>query len=367
MEGCIQDVRIGNQQTTLSRPTVRENVLDGCESNMECQSECPANADCIPQWGDSHCKCKEGYVGPLCVPVCNLSPCNNNGSCVENSADYKGYVCSCDSTEISGEYCEDKMSQPCPASWWGYPVCGPCKCDIEAGYNPDCDKANGQCRCRENHYQTKGSSKCIPCDCYLTGSYSAQCDHETGQCRCRDGVIGKKCDACPNPYAEITLRGCEVIYDGCPRSSASGVWWPRTGFDMDAIENCPKGSYGKASRSCDNELGGWQLPDMFNCTSERFVDLRNQLSLISKGELLLNTFVAIKLASDLYKATNLTQELYGADVLVANDLILELLQYEEKMHGLNLTHSQDKDYIHVSNVTLFLQVKFIYVTLLKLG
>lgn len=113
---------------------------------------------------------------------------------------------------LIGDYCENKVSQPCPASWWGYPVCGPCNCDVEAGYNPDCDKVTGQCFCRENHYQPPGTIKCIPCDCYLTGSYSAQCDHKTGQCRCREGVIGQKCDSCPNPYAEITLKGCEGFY-----------------------------------------------------------------------------------------------------------------------------------------------------------
>lgn len=85
-----------------------------------------------------------------------------------------------------------------------------------------------------------------------------------------------------------------------------------------------------------------------------------QLSLIETGELHLNTFVAIKLASDLYKATILTPNLYGADVLVTYDLIQELLRYETKVHGLNLTHSQDKDYINVSNDELFqlVNIKF---------
>lgn len=64
---------------------------------------------------------------------------------------------------------------------------------------------------------------------------------------------------------------------------------------------------------------------------------------------MLNTFVAIKLSADLYKATNQTPNLYGADVLVSYDLLTELLKYETKVHGLNLTHSQDKDYIYVSN------------------
>ncbi|KAK4875010.1 hypothetical protein RN001_011432 [Aquatica leii] len=346
LEGCIQDVRIGNHQTSLTRPTVRDNVLDGCAPLMDCQSDCPSTAECVIEWGDSFCECKKGHVGPLCLPVCQLNPCENSATCIDNISKSNSYECKCNSTEYSGDYCEDRVSQPCPASWWGYPVCGPCNCDTEAGYNPDCDKKSGLCYCRENHYQPPGTVKCLPCDCYLTGSYSAQCDHETGQCRCREGVIGQKCDSCPNPYAEITLRGCEVIYDGCPRSSSEGIWWPRTNFDGEVLENCPKGSVGKASRKCDNLLGGWQKPDMFNCTSDKFVELRNQLSLIEKGELLLNSFVAIKLASDLQKATNLTQVLYGADVLITYDLIGELLRHEFDMHGLNLTHSQDKDYVH---------------------
>lgn len=176
-----------------------------------------------------------------------------------------------------------------------------------------------------------------------------------------------------------------VVYDGCPRSSSESIWWPRTNFGLTAIESCPKGAHGKASRSCDNLLGGWQPPDMFNCTSDRFVDLRTQvshtknslyfnkiqklqilsliimkvfvlkqflvlqLSLIESGELQLNTFVAIKLASDLRKATNLTLNLYGADVLITYDLITALLKYEATLFGLNLTHSQDKDYISVSS------------------
>lgn len=53
-----------------------------------------------------------------------------------------------------------------------------------------------------------------------------------------------RCDSCPNPYAEVTLRGCEVVYDGCPKSYAGGLWWPRTKFGQVAIEHCPLGSQG---------------------------------------------------------------------------------------------------------------------------
>ncbi|XP_017787025.1 PREDICTED: protocadherin-like wing polarity protein stan isoform X1 [Nicrophorus vespilloides] len=348
-DGCIQDVRIGNNQQMLNTPTARKNVLDGCESNVKCTTECPANANCVVEWGSSRCECHEGHVGPLCVPICSKSPCENSGLCVEELST-KGYKCDCNSTIYSGEYCENRQAQPCPSSWWGFPFCGPCHCDVESGYHPDCNKKTGQCRCRENHYQPPGTTQCLPCDCYLTGSYSAICDQQSGQCRCKDGVIGKKCDSCPNPYAEITLQGCEVVYDGCPRSASDGIWWPRTSFGAEATETCPKGTLGKASRSCDNQLGGWQSPDLFNCTSEKFVELRVKLSAIEKETDRINTFDAINLASDLHKATNHTSNLYGADVLITNDLIMELLKHESQVHGLNLTHSQDKDYI--SNLVL---------------
>lgn len=54
------------------------------------------------------------------------------------------------------------------------------------------------------------------------------------------------------------------------------------------------------------------------------------------------------MAADLHHATNLTQDMYGADVLITQQLLRELLKHEAKEAGLNLTHSQDKDYINVS-------------------
>jgi len=59
------------------------------------------------------------------------------------------------------------------------------------------------------------------------------------------------------------------------------------------------------------------------------------------------TFVAVKVASDLRRATNLTSMLHGADLLISQELLRELMRYESGEKGLNLTHSQDKDYIQV--------------------
>lgn len=62
---------------------------------------------------------------------------------------------------------------------------------------------------QEFHYHPRGSDTCLPCDCYPVGSFSRSCDAETGQCQCRPGVIGRQCNACDNPFAEVTNSGCE--------------------------------------------------------------------------------------------------------------------------------------------------------------
>ena len=67
----------------------------------------------------------------------------------------------------------------------------------------------------------------------------------------------------------------------------------------------------------------------------------------------MNTFVGVRLAADLASACDNTPLLYGADVLVAEGILLELLQYEMRQAGLNLTHSQDKDYVRVSGSSYF--------------
>lgn len=202
-DGCLQDVRIGTNQSILQRPTIQENISVGCPSELGCNLDCPEASICITKWQSSECICAIGRAGQNCERVCNLDPCNGNGKCIDDANTRRGYRCKCNSSEYSGDYCEVKADQPCPATWWGSPVCGPCHCDESKGYDPACNKTTGECYCKENHYQPPGRKECIPCQCYATGSFGPRCDSETGQCRCRTGVIGRSCTACPNPYAEV--------------------------------------------------------------------------------------------------------------------------------------------------------------------
>lgn len=36
-----------------------------------------------------------------------------------------------------------------------------------------------------------------------------------------------------------------VLYDACPKSLRSGVWWPQTKFGMLASVPCPRGALGE--------------------------------------------------------------------------------------------------------------------------
>lgn len=143
---------------------------------------------------------------------------------------------------------------------------------------------------QDNHYRLPGGDTCHPCECYPTGSLSRRCDPNTGQCPCKAGVIGRHCDRCDNPFAEVTASGCEggglstcvtlchpappcvphfdallcpaVNYDSCPRAIEAGIWWPRTRFGLPAAAPCPKGSVGTWGHGWEMSLGtlsewGW--------------------------------------------------------------------------------------------------------------
>lgn len=67
---------------------------------------------------------------------------------------------------------------------------------------------------QENYYRPPDQDACLPCDCFPHGSHSRACDMDTGQCVCKSGVIGRQCNRCDNPFAEVTTLGCEGL--SCP-------------------------------------------------------------------------------------------------------------------------------------------------------
>uniref|UniRef100_A0A674MZK1 Cadherin EGF LAG seven-pass G-type receptor 3 n=1 Tax=Takifugu rubripes TaxID=31033 RepID=A0A674MZK1_TAKRU len=278
-----------------------------------------------------------GYYGKGCTDACHLNPCENEAQCHRKPTSSHGYNCDCGDNHY-GQYCQHRIDHQCPRGWWGSPTCGPCDCDTDKGFDPNCNKTNGHCHCKEFHYHPRGSDTCLPCDCYPVGSFSRSCNPESGQCQCRPGVIGRQCNACDNPFAEVTNSGCEVIYDGCPKTITQGIWWPRTKFNLPAAVSCPKGSVGAAIRHCDVERG-WLEPELYNCTSPPFVELN--LDSLERNETELNTIMEKKLAHQLRDVTEATARLYSNDLQIAERLLSHLLAFETQQSGFGLTATQD--------------------------
>ncbi|XP_063065516.1 cadherin EGF LAG seven-pass G-type receptor 3 [Engraulis encrasicolus] len=342
IRGCIQGVRLGVRPDSppLPRPSRSVKVETGCPVGDAClSSPCPAHSRCADEWEKHTCICEPGFYGKSCMDACQLNPCENDAQCHRKPSSSHGYVCDCGDNHY-GQYCQHRIEQQCPRGWWGSPTCGPCHCDTSKGFDPDCNKTSGLCHCKEFHFRRRGSDTCLPCDCYPVGSFSRSCDLESGQCQCRSGVIGRQCNMCDNPFAEVTQTGCEVIYDGCPKTITLGIWWPRTKFGLPAVVPCPRGSVGAAIRHCDVERG-WLEPDLYNCTSPPFVELNTALESVERNETELNTIVQKRLAHQLRDVTEATARYYGNDVAIADRLLSRLLTFETLQTGFGLTATQD--------------------------
>ncbi|MBZ3888634.1 Cadherin EGF LAG seven-pass G-type receptor 2 [Sciurus carolinensis] len=342
--GCLQGVRVSETPEGASSldPSRGEsiNVEPGCSLPDPCDSNpCPANSYCSNDWDSYSCSCDPGYYGDNCTNVCDLNPCEHQSVCTRKPSAPHGYTCECPPNYL-GPYCETRIDQPCPRGWWGHPTCGPCNCDVSKGFDPDCNKTSGECHCKENHYRPPGSPTCLLCDCYPTGSLSRVCDPEDGQCPCKPGVIGRQCDRCDNPFAEVTTNGCEVNYDSCPRAIEAGIWWPRTRFGLPAAAPCPKGSFGTAVRHCD-EHRGWLPPNLFNCTSVTFSELKGFAERLQRNESGLDSGRSQRLALLLRNATQHTAGYFGSDVKVAYQLATRLLAHESAQRGFGLSATQD--------------------------
>uniref|UniRef100_A0A8C3XFV5 Cadherin EGF LAG seven-pass G-type receptor 1 n=1 Tax=Cyanoderma ruficeps TaxID=181631 RepID=A0A8C3XFV5_9PASS len=344
---CYQGVRMGETSTNIAtlnmKQAIKINVREGCEVDNPCDSNpCPQHSYCSDDWDSYSCVCDPGYFGRDCVDVCNLNPCEHVSTCVHKPSSSHGYTCECGQSYY-GQYCESKIDLPCPRGWWGNPICGPCNCETSKGFDSDCNKTNGECHCKANYYRPQSSDTCYPCDCFPSGSHTRACDMETGQCPCKPGVIGRQCNRCDNPFAEVTVRGCEVIYNGCPKAFEAGIWWPQTKFGQPAAVPCPKGSVGNAVRHCNIEKG-WLPPELFNCTTNTFVDLKNMNEKLHHNETKLDGDKTIRIVRALQNATEHTHSLYGNDVRTAYQIMIRVLQYESQQQGFDLAATRDVEF-----------------------
>ncbi|XP_077101784.1 cadherin EGF LAG seven-pass G-type receptor 2-like [Siphateles boraxobius] len=342
--GCVQGLRLGESPSAPVFPSMHQaqvlNVESGCSFPNACGSNpCPEHSECRDDWDTHSCRCHPGYYGTSCTDACALNPCEHQSACSRKTSSAHGYTCTCPSS-FFGQYCQKKTDLPCPRGWWGDKSCGPCNCDTAKGFDADCNKTSGLCRCKDNHFLPASGDVCVLCECYAVGSFSRACDRVTGQCQCKPGVIGRQCDLCDNPFAEVSSSGCEVIYDSCPQAIDQGIWWPRTKFGLPAAVSCPKGSIGTAIRHCD-EHKGWLSPNLFNCTSLSFSALKTLSERLARNASLMDSASVQHTAALLRNATRNASEFYGSDVKLAYHLTSSILQHENGQQGFNLSATQD--------------------------
>uniref|UniRef100_A0A4W4H7M5 Cadherin EGF LAG seven-pass G-type receptor 1a n=1 Tax=Electrophorus electricus TaxID=8005 RepID=A0A4W4H7M5_ELEEL len=346
--GCMQGVRMGETSTNTvnvnMRQALRVRIRDGCDpANMCVSNTCPAHSRCRDNWSSHSCVCEPGYFGRGCVDACLLNPCEHTSTCVRKPSTKHGYICHC-GHNYYGRYCEHRGDQPCARGWWGYPNCGPCNCDIDKGFKRDCNKTTGVCSCKDNYYRLAGSDTCYPCECFHLGAHLRTCDPETGQCPCKMGVVGRQCNRCDNPFAEVTATGCVVVYEGCPKAFEAGIWWPKTRFGGPAAMDCPKGSIGTAVRHC-NEEKGWLPPELFNCTSLSFVGLKKESEELRANSSRLEGGRSQGLMAWLRAATSEhTESMYISDVQLAYELMSSILQHESLKQGFDLAATHDSNF-----------------------
>ena len=144
----------------------------------------------------------------------------------------------------------------------------------------------------------------------------------------------------------MTVRGCEMQYEDCPRSIHNGIWWGRIPLNQTAVRECPDSAVGQATRFCDNREA-WHDPDYSQCVTDDFVKLRDQLKHLEDQSLKMNGYLARTLAAEMNRATDRVDELFLNDLNVTYAILVHVLSYECQQAGLNLTHKQDRNFIQV--------------------
>ncbi|XP_041347599.1 delta-like protein C isoform X2 [Gigantopelta aegis] len=187
---CLEDDPCLNNGTCVntvgSYSCLCPEQFDGkhCEKQNPCFLQpCQNGGQCSHIVGESDflCNCTERFYGRLCnldVDECELSPCSNNGTCVN---DFGGYQCICPGA-FQGETCEEDRNEcetdPCLnnktcINWYG-------------GYHCNCGPYLQGERCETD------VDECLETPCVNNGT----CENTFGSyyCSCPDSFQGRHCD-----------------------------------------------------------------------------------------------------------------------------------------------------------------------------
>ncbi|XP_076991904.1 laminin subunit alpha-3 isoform X2 [Tamandua tetradactyla] len=178
------------------------------------------------------CECHPtGAIGHPCSPEGGQCPCRPN---------------------VVGRQCTR-----CRTGFFGFPHCKPCNCGQRL-----CEEVTGRCLCpprtarprcevcEEHSFSFHPLAGCEGCNCSrrgIIGTASPECDRDNGQCRCKPRVTGRQCDRCAAGF----FRFPECMPCNCNRDGTEpGVCDPGTGTCLckENVEGtecnvCRKGSF----------------------------------------------------------------------------------------------------------------------------
>ncbi|XP_044538899.1 laminin subunit alpha-3 [Gracilinanus agilis] len=191
------------------------------------------NPTCKPEGGQCQCRpnvigrqctrCQTGYYG---FPFCKLCHCGRR-LCDEMTGKC---ICPPRTVKPQCEVCEKQSFSYHPLV--GCKVCNCSRIGAVSATAPECDKNNGQCRCKPRitgRQCDRCSSgfyrfpECIPCNCNQDGTEPGVCDPWTGACLCKENVEGAECNVCqkgsfyldPSNPKGCTSCFCFGISDHC--------------------------------------------------------------------------------------------------------------------------------------------------------
>ncbi|XP_034117692.1 protein crumbs isoform X6 [Drosophila albomicans] len=193
---------------------------DHCETEVNvhplCQaSPCLNNGACVVLAGSSSpiCECKKGYTGVRCeidMDECASQPCQNNGSCIDRN---NGFSCDCSGTGYTGPFCqtnidECELQNPCLNGGHCFDTYGSYTCQCLDGWHGEiCEKPIS---CQTQQCLNGGTcvNKPIGFQCICAPEYSGELcqlgpscaqtcpiDSECvgGVCVCKPGTSGYNC------------------------------------------------------------------------------------------------------------------------------------------------------------------------------
>ncbi|XP_078680702.1 laminin subunit alpha-5-like isoform X1 [Branchiostoma floridae x Branchiostoma belcheri] len=187
-----------------------------CKS-CSCESGGSIGSDCDPRSGQCRCKehvegrnCDKCQVGFFNFPNCLECNCNPAGRAPNTECpSVQTMTCDCKSL-VEGPDCDQ-----CKPLYWNLLKDNPEGCEECGCFRPGtssglgtCDMAIGQCACKANvqgricmdcrdgsfGMSEVDSLGCQGCSCDVGGAVTDVCDKATGQCVCREGMEGRQCD-----------------------------------------------------------------------------------------------------------------------------------------------------------------------------